>query len=137
VLTSFFDWCADLALADGDADGTANGEDCAPTNPLVWAAPSPVTDLRLKAGDTDNLVWSPPSSPGATAPLYDVLRSPEAEGFATAVCVSSGGTGLAATDVATPAPGQRLHYLLRVRNPCGTAMGTASSGAIRLAPLCP
>jgi hypothetical protein len=137
VLTSFFDWCADLALADGDADGTANGEDCAPTNPLVWTAPSPVTDLRLKAGDTDNLVWSPPSSPGATAPLYDVLRSPEAEGFATAVCVSSGGTGLAATDVATPAPGQRLHYLLRVRNPCGTAMGTASSGAIRLAPLCP
>jgi hypothetical protein len=137
VLDRFLDWCDGLALADGDGDGTANGADCVPSNPSVWAAPSVTLDLLLSGGAATSLAWSAPAAAGAVTVVYDTLRSASAQSFAAATCLETDQADTGASDGALPAAGAAFHYLVRVENGCGSNMGAGSDGIPHAGPACP
>ena len=101
----------------------------------VWSPPSPATELSLNGSALTLLSWSVPAEPGALTPLYDVLRSAKAEHFTATPCLDVDLTGNASSDAQVPL--HIFHYLVRVKNPCGTTVGTGSQGAARDAELCP
>jgi hypothetical protein len=123
VLGAFLGWCDELAAADADADGTANGPDCAPADGETWEAPSPASGLVVGRSGPDSLLWQPPLEPGGTAVLYDVLRSEDPASFLAAVCVETGSADTVASETADPLPGQLFAYLIRSRNACGGTLG--------------
>ena len=124
-----------LLTMDSDGDGADNLTDCAPTDGSAWAASTEARDLRLSGGSSPTLTWSPPSTPGATTAVYDVLRGPSPSDFSAAACVAS---GITATTVSDPdAPGSVVYYLVRARNRCGGALGFTSAGDPRTGPACP
>lgn len=137
VVDRFLDWCAALAGVDGDGDGVANAQDCAPGDPALSSAPSPAQEMRLSKELDDNLVWLAPGQPGAAAVTYDLLRSADAPSFVSATCLESGETDTVATDVLEPAPGALLAYLVRVTNGCGSNLGHGSDGSPRTGATCP
>ncbi|MCP3980124.1 MAG: hypothetical protein GY716_12535 [bacterium] len=128
----------DDGSCDDDGDGTPNGNDCAPADGDVWTIPSPVLGLRLLASAPGDLTWSSPAAAGGTDLQYDVLRADSVSFDGPVVCVASGLTSRLAEDATTPdAPGELLHYLVRVRNACGENLGSSSAGVQRASPPCP
>ncbi|MDX1388020.1 MAG: S8 family serine peptidase [Acidobacteriota bacterium] len=136
TISMFVQWCDDLALQDGDTDGTTNGDDCSPADPDVWSAPSPARDLFVATSTTDNITWNPPATPGALVVTYDVLRSTSAD-FTVAVCIESDGIDTVATDATDPLPGEIWFYAIRASNGCGSTLGADTSGEPRPASSCP
>lgn len=133
------DSMGDICDPDDDNDTIEDAVDCRPFDGTVWSAPSPVLNLRVTRDAVNNLTWAPPSSPGAAAPVYDVLISQAANdwGIFKAVCVESNDTDLVATESSLPLTGQVYYYLVRVENPCGSHLGTRSDGQPRIGRQCP
>jgi len=134
TLAAFLGWCDELLNQDGDADGTADANDCAPSDSSVWTPPSGVLDLTMSEAPTDNLNWSAPANPGATSVTYDTLRSGGATDFLSATCVETDETDTTATATVIPVSGEVYYYLVRVENSCGENMG---NGGNRSATSCP
>ena len=133
---------------DTDGDGWGNPDypanvcvtDCRPDDGALWSVPGDPEGLLLSKAAADNLSWGVPGNPGGATLAYDVLKSREAYDFGDfeAVCTESGDTDLVATDLTTPAlPGEAYFYLVRSENPCGSELGTASNGEIRIGRNCP
>jgi hypothetical protein len=140
--------------ADGDGHGNAgqslvscvpqtgyvtDGTDCDDGNGGAWAAPGEATDLRFTSA-TD-LTWNAPAAPGATALVYDLLRSSDPSDFmAAATCVASGVVGTGAVDPEVPPPGTAYDYLVRAANACPSgegSLGSRSDGTPRVGRACP
>lgn len=139
------DCCTDAACQgnDNDLDGYAVC-DCDDNNPQAWRAPGEAIDLRLTrtAGDVAQLSWSPPASPGCSAPAFDALRSSSAADFvSSATCLLlDPPTTPAVSDAADPAPGAVYFYLVRARNACPNGLGPfgqGTSGTPRVGRTCP
>lgn len=123
--------------ADTDGDHVGDACDCAPSDPTLWSAPGPPGDLYLTGRATTRVAWSAPSSPGATADRYDVLRSTSASSFTAAACVATNQLAVQLDDVSSPSAGQAFFYLVRARNGCGQNLGTDSNGNPRTGVSCP
>jgi N-acetylneuraminic acid mutarotase len=140
--------------ADGDGHGNAgqslvscvpqtgyvtDGTDCDDGNGGAWAAPGEATDLRFTSA-TD-LTWNAPAAPGATALVYDLLRSSDPSDFmAAATCMASGVVGTGAVDPEVPPPGTAYDYLVRAANACPSgegSLGSRSDGTPRVGRACP
>jgi large repetitive protein len=106
---------------DSDSDGVPDISDCAPFSASTWAVPSEALNLTLDAPGATNFTWSAPSSPGATAVLYDFLRDTDPT-FPARSCLETGGTDLVAVDSTNPVA--VLYYLVRARDACGGNLGT-------------
>ena len=139
VLGTFLGWCGELAALDGDSDGTANADDCAPGNADAWSLPSPAEALRVGAGPSgkNGLTWQAPSSPGGASVLYDVLRSSELSDFSGGACVETDDNDTEATDTANPLPGEVYGYLVRAENDCGGTLGQSLGAPPRSGGACP
>jgi len=123
---------------DADADGACDSGDCASLDSALWAAPGPVLGPTLaKAGSVVTLEWQAPVSPGAATVVYDVLRSPSASDFSSAVCLEQNDTDHTAVDPDALDPGDVRAYLVRVENGCGAEMGQDSAGLPHEGPACP
>jgi hypothetical protein len=119
ILNAFLNWCEALPAVDGDLDGVANGDDCAPSDPDAWGIPQPITDLRLGKG-TIGFSWSEPVGGGGST--YDVLRSGDPTDFLNATCVAAGSTKRQAPpDPADPVQGGLYFYLVGARSECGVS----------------
>lgn len=117
-------------LGDADSDGADNLTDCSPAGAEVWAAPEPVTDLRLdQDGARTSLSWTQPADAGATQVAYDLLRSAAASDFSVASCVLANSTESLGED-SDPVT-QIFYYLVRARNGCGENLGAGSDAAPR------
>lgn len=123
-------------LADDDADGRANGVDCAPLDAGAWSRPSAARSLAVSSHPDTNLTWFAPIEPGAPAVVYDVIRSETPVSFDDASCVAWSLEQTSAFDGATPAPGHVFAYVIRARNAFGTNEGEASDGTRRRGPSC-
>ncbi len=128
------DGICDTTDSDIDGDGVDNGSDCAPTDVSTWTAPSEIVDLKLSDKTPVNFIWNAPSTPGCTAPLYDVLRSLSASDWSGAVCVESDDSDTIASE--TP-PAGNLFYLVRVENSCGENLNEDSNAVSRTGANCP
>ena len=88
-----------------------------------------------------SLDWEAPSEEGTSAGLhYDLLRSRSASDFSAviAICLETGDIDTKAMDIGPrPTTGTAYFYLVRVRNGCGSNMGTSSSGVARSGRTCP
>jgi N-acetylneuraminic acid mutarotase len=132
---------------DGDGDGhgdadrslvacgapvnyTPTAGDCNDHAAQVWTTPAEARDLMFTS--TDDLAWSPPNAPGATALTYDLVRSSAPDNFAyNVVCLGAGTAATTATDLETPDEGQVFYYLVRAVNGCPSGdgiLGTSSDG---------
>jgi predicted metalloprotease len=122
ALSAFLGWCDGLATIDGDSDGVLNGTDCAPGDAGAWTAPSPITDLRLSKGSSDEFSWSQPVS--GSGVVYDLLRSSDTTDWWNATCLASGVEQpvVPAGWAPDPLPGESQFYLVRARGECGTTM---------------
>ena len=105
--------------ADSDGDGVADSADCAPADPGSWRVPGIVDDLGLGVGAVTTLSWSEPADPGGRPPRYDVLRSVDPAGFASATLVSTEGQGRTASDPGIPTAA--FFYKVRAENRCGSS----------------
>lgn len=131
ALARFLEWCDALPAVDADADGVANGQDCAPGEAAVWSAPSPARGLSLTVAPADNATWLPPTDPGGTTVTYDLLRSNGSADFDGAACVTSGTPATSATASLAPLSGEVFYYLVRARTSCGGSLGQTSGGTPR------
>jgi len=117
----------------------SNSTDCNDSNATIWATPSEV--LGDQFADAVTLAWSPPSAPGGTADVYDVLRSTNPADFVgAATCIMTRTAATNAADPATPLPGQVFFYLVRADDACPSglgSLGTTSSGTARTGRSCP
>jgi hypothetical protein len=135
TLSTFFSWCDGLPGVDGDSDGLINSADCAPADVNAWTAPSPITDLTVNKGTTQEFTWSEPVSGGGAE--YAVLRSLDPTDWWNASCLQSGITGTMAFPDVDPQPGELFFYLVRVRSACGVAdLGIGSDGTVREGAAC-
>jgi hypothetical protein len=135
-----FDPYADGSDQDGDA--ICDPGDCDAVDGTVWLDPGPAGTLTLHHQlATTTLAWLPPSSPGAVAVAYDLLRSPDgSDFFSPAVCLEADEADRWAQDNDAPASGDVFHYLVRGENDCpggSGAMGAASGGTPRVGIACP
>ena len=114
-------------VADSDADGVADGCDCAPGNSSAWAIPGDVATLNVThtppgAGGVTSLSWTAPATGGTPAGMsYDVVRSSLAADFVGAgLCVESDdGPNTVATDGTAPSAGAIFFYVVRPQDACG------------------
>ncbi len=121
---------------DADGDGVLDAQDCAPSDPAVWAAPGEATALNFAdPSDLALLRWLAPTDPGGTGLLFDLLRSGRADDFAAPFCVARDATATSARDVERPT--RVFDYLVRARNACGANLGKRSDGTPRTAGSCP
>jgi hypothetical protein len=135
ILGAFLSWCAGLPAVDGDMDGVSNGADCAPDDPAVSTAPSPITNLLLGKGAV-GFSWSEPA--GGSGARYDVLRAKNAADFYDATCVHAGGSATSAPpDPLVPPPGGVLFYLVGATTDCGlSTLGNNTDGSPRYGTAC-
>lgn len=129
-----------VQTTDTDADGFCSDVDCDDADDQIWAVPGETTGLLFE--DEQTLVWVTPSAPGASALSYDTIRSGQASDFvASTTCMESDdGTDTRASDGTVPSEGSVFYYLVRAQNACPSGqgpLGTASSGAPRVARSCP
>ena len=95
------------------------------------------------AGGTTTLTWNAPLDPGATLPVYEVLRSTKKANFSAAValCMTDADpTDTTITDSQSPLPQKRFYYLIRATNGCADGvggLGTDSEGEPRSGRSCP
>jgi len=126
---------------DSDSDGYCDVGDCNSGNPDVWSVPGSIENLILNQTLATRLNWGPPSELGATAVVYDTLRSTLATDFdAAATCLSSDRPGTVSTDAEDPVSGVTFYYLIRVENDCigeNGSMGADSNGVPRSGMDCP
>jgi hypothetical protein len=118
------------ANADGDPVLLCGG-DCNDADPLAWAVPVAIQDLRvepLPAGQ--RLVWEDQVPRAGWSTVYDVFYGPlwgsVAPGsFSGGGCIadSQTATSFVITSVA-PAPGQIVYFILRAQNTCPGGTGT-------------
>ncbi len=137
VLGNLIGWCDTLAGLDGDVDGTANSEDCAPGNADAWTLPTAAENLFVGITGKDGMAWQAPSSLGGTSVLYDLLRSSDLSDFGGGACVETDDTDTVATDTTNPVPGEVYGYLIRVKNDCGGTLGQSAGAAPRSGGTCP
>jgi subtilisin family serine protease len=125
----------EMLIGDADDDGTANIDDCRPTDAGVWAVPGGSVDLAVEeqAGGT-LLSWTLDGSAGASTPRYDLLRSGVAEDFSHPDCLAVNSTTLSAVDA--DVPDAIFYYLVRIKNTCGLELGERSDGTPRTAGAC-
>jgi hypothetical protein len=125
------------AILDSDGDGIADPADCAPNNGAAWAIPGPARQLLLSDPGSSGLAisWSPPSSPGGSALLYDLLRGGSPSDFSAALCVASDTSSTSSSD--TPPAGGLFCYLVRSQHVCGGTLGSSSAGTPRSGRGCP
>ena len=129
------------AAEDFDGDGTANGEDCAPTDADVWGLPQVVTGLSFGLDPATGgalLSWDCQAAEAGPGTVYDVVWG-TLEDLIAAMGSTDGAT--CADDPGTPEtdgndvpdesmdcrpsfldverPGT-LYYMVRAQNSCGT-----------------
>jgi N-acetylneuraminic acid mutarotase len=117
-----------------------DSSDCNDADAAAWGTPSEVPDLGWMGPAT--LAWTPPSSPGGAAVLYDLLRSTDPSDFgAGATCVESDHPFMSATESTEPLVGGVFFYLVRPETACPGIgqgpLGTASDGTPRTGRTCP
>src|SRR5207245_1145033 len=79
----------------------ATGGDCNDADGTIWATPSEVQGDQFP--DPVTLTWAAPSAPGASADVYDVLRSTNPADFVgAATCVTTETVLTSVTDTVTP-----------------------------------
>lgn len=118
---------------DRDADGVADGCDCAPDDSTAASPPAEVALLRVDARTL--LSWT------SVAASSDVARGPlaalRASGAYDGACLLPGAAS-ALDDPDLPGPGAGFWYLVRGRNPCGAgSWGSRSDGVRRDVTACP
>jgi hypothetical protein len=122
---------------DSDGDTFLDDVDCAPENPAAWARPG---EVQIDWSGPGPLVWAPPANAGGTtAPVYDVLESPDASDFSggQASCLLTGSTSNSYVESVSPPVGGARFYLVRSRNVCGGTLGEDSAGVERPGRSCP
>jgi hypothetical protein len=145
VLGDACDACAtvyDPPVVDADTDGIGDGCDCAAADASVWLTPGAVAGLTVTGGAAASLAWPAPSAPGATAVVYDTLRSASAADWSGAACVASDAAAGLTIDADLPGVNGVFFYLIRAVNGCPGAaadgpLGATSAGALRVGPACP
>ncbi|ANM31051.1 hypothetical protein ABI59_17920 [Acidobacteria bacterium Mor1] len=125
---------------DLDVDGVADGCDCAPSDPGVFAAPGDIGGLVFDS-DKETLSWGSLAAQSGSATLYDAIRGSLSQlpvGGTGETCLETGGADLTLVDSANPAAGEGFTYLVRGRNACGSgSYGFSSDGAERTTNVCP
>ncbi|MGH9870816.1 MAG: putative metal-binding motif-containing protein [Candidatus Polarisedimenticolia bacterium] len=138
-------WNPNLEI-DNDGDGLSEcQQDCNDASATSWAPPSGVVlDMSYdRSTAVTTFTWSPPTAPGGTLVLYDVLRAQDSLDFVSAECVESDDWfDTTATEPASLPPQPFLRfYLVRAQNGCpGTATGSIgfrSNGTPRVGHACP
>jgi len=115
---------------DTDADGVADGCDCAPANPGAWAIPGEATSLTLShtppgPGGLTSLAWTAPATGGVAAAMtYDVVRSSVASDYVGAgVCIESDdGPNTVASEPSAPTVGSIFFYVVKPQDICGAGV---------------
>jgi len=127
------------ADSDCDADGVADGDDCAPLWGSLGDLPDPIgPTLRMEQGDQTRLHWLR-SFQGYTANLYSGSLT---IGHSWAYDLECEATELPGTEIVgefTVPPGRLKYFLVSARNACGESeAGHGSSGApVPVAEICP
>jgi N-acetylneuraminic acid mutarotase len=121
------------------AAAVPDGSDCDDSMAQAWHGPSEAQNLRMP--DERTLAWDPPAAAGATALLYDLIRSTQPGDFvSSAACIATGSPSLSSTDDDRPTLGTIYFYLVRARNSCPNGLGplgSASDGTPRTGRTCP
>jgi hypothetical protein len=110
--------------------------DCDPSDLSVWTVPGEVRNLIATSKTT--FVWDPPLKPGGTSVIYDVLRSPFRNTFASpnGMCVEINDTDRTFTDAAAVA--NIFYYVVRAEHKCGQGtIGFRWDGTPRPSRSCP
>jgi hypothetical protein len=106
-----------------DEDMVADGDDCAPGDPLTWHPAQTVAGLAVAAGG--RVSWSAPSPDPGPSLALDVLggslEALRASGLPVVGCIEGDVAGASWVDPGVPPPGEGRFYLLRASNPCGVA----------------
>jgi photosystem II stability/assembly factor-like uncharacterized protein len=136
--------CGVVDDVDGDTVPWCTG-DCNDEDPAIWNSPGETGTVQLghdpQTGQT-TATWLPPSSPGATAVVYDVIASPDPANFLqTAFCIESDdGADTLAPFSNLPDPGEALFIVIRAENSCPNGLGNLgqnTNGEERQGRLCP
>ena len=120
---------------DDDADGVADGADCAPLDASASVETVAATDLGWAAGPKVTLTWAP----DVHATVSNVYRGTLAPEFVFDwICLVSDVGGSSTTDAEEPPSGTGFHYLVTGENACGESdAGTDSSGVPHTVTPCP
>ena len=138
------DNCPDVVNSDQvDADGDLHGDacDCAPGDPLVFAAPREVAGLRL-AADRETVAWDSAAPSSGSGTVHDLFREDAASAPAGVApggtCLAPGTPAASFADPGRPAAGAGFRYLVRGRNACAAGpWGDAVDGTPRNVSACP
>ncbi len=129
-----------FAVADGDGDGVVNGCDCAPDDPLAFAVPSEIGNVRWLS-DGLTVVWASDAPNSGSGTIYDVVRGEPGSlpvGGAGEVCLESDSGDTSAQDPSAPRSGAGFYYLVRGENACGVGTyGQDSAANTRTTNACP
>jgi hypothetical protein len=119
------------ADADGHVAATCGGDDCNDADSQVWHAPVEVTNILVTTAAPAALSWDSQGAQVGPGTTYDLVSGPLVDatnpGFASAVCLQSGGPPSFGDARPNPAAGTGYWYLARGRNGCG--VGTFGSAA--------
>ncbi len=139
------DGLGDLCDPDDDNDLVADGADCRPGDPALWAAPGSLP-ITVTLPNVVTVQWSSLAPFAGPATFYDFASGdlslargrPQPARFDDAVCRINDGAALSSADSAPLAPGAGRYFLVRGENACGTgSYGLDSQGIERLLMVCP